>query len=189
MDRLRLQAAVLLVPLLLIALPGTLAAQIKILVHLSPATTQAFDKYVAAAEAKMDGKPLTPTGDMAAVGASPIDVEGGMIHDWVGGVVVKGASVEKALAMFQNYAAYKKTFAPEVIDSKLLAHDGDRWTTALRIARRNVFTVTFDTEYAVEYRKLAGGRWAIDSRSTRINELDDDGKPLPDGTSQGQSLT
>ena len=171
--------------LVLLALPCTLAAQIKIMVHLAPATNQAFDKYVAAAESKMDGKPLKPSGDLTAIGGSPINVEGGMIHDWVGGVLVKGGSVEKALAMFEDYAAYKKTFGPEVIDFKLLSHDGDRWTTALRISPRNVFTVTFDTEYAIQYRKLEGGRWAIDSRSTRISELDDDNKPLPGDASQG----
>ena len=171
--------------LVLLALPCTLAAQIKIMVHLAPATNQAFDKYVAAAESKMDGRPLKPSGALTVIGGSPINVEGGMIHDWVGGVLVKGGSVEKALAMFEDYAAYKKTFAPEVLDSKLLSHDGDRWSTALRVSRRNVFTVTFDTEYAIQYRKLEGGRWAIDSRSTRINELDDDSKPLPQGTGQG----
>ena len=40
--------------LVLLALPCTLMAQIKILVHLSPATNQAFDKYIAATESKMD---------------------------------------------------------------------------------------------------------------------------------------
>jgi hypothetical protein len=171
--------------LVALALPCTLLAQIKILVHLSPATNQAFDKYIAAAESKMDGQPLKPAGGLSAVGGSPIDVEGGMIHDWAGGVMVKGASVEKALAMFQNYADYKKTFAPEVLDSKLLSQDGDRWNAWFRISRRNVFTVTFDTEYAVQYRKLEGGRWAIDSRSSKIRELGDDNKPLPEGTAQG----
>jgi hypothetical protein len=171
--------------LALSALPRALPAQIKILVHLLPATNQAFDKYVAAAEAKMDGKPLKPTGELTGIGGSPINIEGGMIHDWVGGILVPGASVEKALAMFQDYGDYKKTFAPEVIDSRLLTHDGAHWTTALRISRRNVFTVTFDTEYSVQYRKLDAGRWAIESRSTRIRELDDDNQPLPEGTAQG----
>src|SRR5580704_17006731 len=134
--------------LVVLALPCTLLAQIKILVHLAPATNQAFDKYVAAAESKMDGKPLKSAGELSAVGGSPIDVDGGMIHDWAGGVLVKGASVEKALAMFQNFADYMKTFAPEVLDSKLLSHDGDRWNAWFRIRRRNVFPVTFDTEYA-----------------------------------------
>lgn len=108
-----------------------------------------------------------------------------MIHDWAGGVLVKGATVEKALAMFHNYADYKSIFAPDVLDSKVLAHNGNRWTTSLRISRKNVFTVTFDTQYAVDYRPLDGGRWEIDARSTRISELDDDNKPLADGASQG----
>lgn len=44
--------------LLLLALPGTLFAQMKILVHLPPATNAAFDKYVGKDESQM-GKPLT----------------------------------------------------------------------------------------------------------------------------------
>lgn len=181
----------MLLALPVLAIPVAQAGQmVKIPARLSPATNQAFDKYVAAAEAKMDWKArtagkLSGDVDLAAVGGSPIDVEGGMVHDWAGGVLIKGATVAKALAMFQDYAGYKKTFAPEVLDSKLLSHKGDRWATWLRISRRNVFTVTFDTEYAVEYRKLAGGRWAIEARSTKINELDDDNKPLAEGTGQG----
>lgn len=176
-------------PLLLAALPGSLPAQIKILVHLPAATGAAFDKYASAAEEKMG--PLRTSAksdgnvDVKAVGDTPINIDGGMIHDWAGGVLVKGSTVDRALAMFQDYGDYKKTFAPEVQDSKLLAHDGEHWTTALRISRKNVFTVTFDTQYAVEYRPLGDGRWEIDSRSTKISELDDDNQPLADGASQG----
>jgi hypothetical protein len=175
--------------LLLLVLPGALFAQIKILVHLPPATNAAFDKYVADAESKMGTvrTSVKPGGDvdLTAIGGTPISVSGGMIHDWAGGVMVNGATVEKALAMFQNYADYKKIFAPDVLDSKLLTHDGDHWTTALRISRKNVFTVTFDTQYAVDYRQLDGGRWEVDARSTQLSELDDDNKPLAGGASQG----
>lgn len=175
---------------LLLALPLSLFADIKILVHLNPATTQAFDKYVATAEAGMNGKPLTsakPGGDVdiRAVGGSPVNVDGGMIHDWVGGALVKGATVEKTLAMFQDYADYKKTFAPEVLDSRLAGRDGDVWNAWLRISRKSIVTVTFDAEYAVTYRKLKDGAWAVESRSTKISELDDDQKPLLNGESQG----
>ena len=175
--------------LLLLALPGALFAQIKILVHLPPAANAAFEKYAANAEgqvgklrtsAKADGSV-----DLTALGGSPISVDGGMIHDWAGGVLVKGATVEKALAMFQDYADYKKIFGPDVIESQVLGHQGDHWTTALRISRKNVFTVTFDTQYAVDYRPLEGGRWEIDARSTKISELDDGNKPLADDASQG----
>jgi hypothetical protein len=175
----------------LLALPSILLGQVKIIVQLSPATNQAFDKYVAAAEKQMDGKARTsakPGGDvdLAAVDGSPINVADGMIHDWVGGVMVPGASVEKALAMFRDYAGYKKVFAPEVLDSKLLSHQGDRWSSWLRFGRRaGLVNVTYDAEYATQYRSLGGGRWEIQSRSTRISELDDNNKPLPEGSNQG----
>jgi hypothetical protein len=172
-------------------LPTPVAAQIKITVQLSPATTQAFDKYVAAAESHMDWKGRMspkPGGDvdLTAMGGSPINVADGIIHDWVGGVLIPGGSVDKALAMFQDYAAYKKVFAPEVLDSKLLSHQGNRWSSRLRIGRRSgLISVTFDADYAIEYRVLGGGRWAIISHSTKIAELDDNNKPLPEGTGQG----
>lgn len=175
----------------LAALAGALplSAQIKILVKTSPSANQAFDKYSAAAESKIDGQLRTaakgPDVDLSAVGGSPISVDGGMIHDWAGGMLLKGVTVDQSLALFRDYPNYKKIFAPEVLDSKVIDHAGENWKLALRISRKNVFTVTFDTEYAVEYRKLQDGKWEILSRSTRISELDDEGKPLPDGSSQG----
>jgi hypothetical protein len=173
------------------AFPSLVAGQIKIPARLSTATTQAFDKYVATAEKQMNWKARTsakPGGDvdLAAIDGSPINIQEGLVHDWVGGVLIPGGSVDKVLAMFRDYAGYKKVFSPEVLDSKLLSHNGDHWRSSLRIGRRAGLTsVTFDTEYAIEYRSLGGGRWAIESRSTKINELDDDNKPLLEGTGQG----
>jgi len=177
-----------------LVLPSVLTAQIKITVRLSAASSQSFDNYVATAEGQMDWKARTsakPGGDvdLIAVGGSPIDVTDGMIHDWAGGVLIPGgspATVEKALAMFRDYTGYKKVFAPEVLDSRLLAHDGDRWSSWLRFGRRaGLINVTYDSEYAIQYMALSGGRWAIQSRSTKISELDGSNKPLPEGTSQG----
>ncbi|HEY1754979.1 MAG TPA: hypothetical protein VGG72_06255 [Bryobacteraceae bacterium] len=173
------------------ALPCMLAGQIKIPAQLSPATSQAFDQYVAIAEKGMDWKARTspkPAGevDVIAMDDSPISIKDGLIHDWVGGVLMPGISVDKALAMFRDYAGYKKVFSPEVLESQLLSHSGNRWNSSLRIGRRaGLTTVTFDTEYATQYKSLGLGRWAIESRSTKINELDDNNKPLPEGTGQG----
>jgi hypothetical protein len=176
---------------LLLALPSLLAAQIKITVQLSSAANQAFDRYVGTAEAKMDWQPRTsakPGGDvdLAAVGGSPVNIIDGMVHDWVGGVLIPAASADQALAMFQDYAGYKKVFSPEVFDSKLISHQEDRWASWLRFGRRaGLVNVSYDAEYTSQYRSLGGGRWAIQSRSTKIAELDDNNKPMPDGTSQG----
>ena len=184
----RLYSLVLALPL---AFPGLLAAQIKIMVQLSPATKRAFEKYVATEETKMDGTPRAtpkPSGgvDLVPVGGSPIDVPNGLVHDWVGGVLIPGGSVDRALAMFRDYAGYRKVFAPEVLDSQLLSHDGDRWTSQLRFGRSaGLTTVAFDAEYAIQYKNLGDGRWAIQSRSTRISELDDNKRALANGNSQG----
>jgi len=176
---------------LVVALVTAAVLPAQITIHLSPATVEAYEKYVAAAEVKMDGNIQTSANsngnvDLKAIAGSPSNVTDGMIHDWVGGVLIKGASVDKALRMFQDYQNYKKVFAPDVVDSKELGHEGDRWRSMLRINhRQGLISVTFDTEYAIQYQQLGGGRWTIRSHSTKINELDGDGKPLPDGTGQG----
>jgi hypothetical protein len=174
--------------LLWVGLSGSMAAQIT--VHLSPSTDHAFDTYVRAAEAKMDWAPAVTVkpGDvtvMAGASDSLVPVPDGLIHDWKAATLVPGADTAKALAVFQDYGQYKKFFSPEVVDSKLLGHEGDHWRPWLRLKRTNVVTVVLDTEYEVEYRRLEGGRWAILSRSTKISELDDHGKPLAPGTGSG----
>ena len=173
-----------------VAAAALLPAQIT--VHLSPATNRAFEAYIRTAESAMeagDFKPRTAAKrDEVDISpwerASPRDVEDGLIHDWVAGTLVRGAKPEKALAVFQNYANYKKVFAPEVVESKLLDHEGPTWHAFLRLKRKSVMTVVLDSEYQVEYKPLTNGRWAILSRSSGISEVDN-GKPLPAGTGQG----
>src|SRR6202035_1710916 len=118
------------------------------------------------------------------LGKSPIDVADGMIHDWTAAVVVPHATIEKALHVVQNYAEYKTMFGPEVVESKLLAHNENHWKTFLRLRRKKVVTAELDSEYDVEYRQLGEGRWAILSRSTKISEVDGK-KELPPGQGHG----
>lgn len=173
----------------LLGLAASLTLPAQITVHLSPATNRAFDNYIQAAESKMDGKPRTAAKrneiDVSAwEGNSPRDVEDGLIHDWVAGTIIRGAKPDKALAVFQNYPNYKKIFAPEVVESKLLDHEGSTWRAFLRLKRKSMMTVTLDTEYQVEYKPLPEGAWQILSRSTRISEVDRN-NDLPAGTGQG----
>ena len=166
------------------------AARAQITVHLSNQTNQAFDAYIKAAEAKMEWKanPATKAGKIEVAswaGKGPVQVEEGLIHDWVGSVEVPGATAERALAMFQDYGAYKKVFAPAVLDSSLASRAGELWRVHLRLQQQQgLVTAAFDTDYDVEYRALERSQFAILSRSTRIAELDG-GKDLPVGTGSG----
>lgn len=169
-------------------LPLTLGAQFG--TTLSPKTTAAFDAYLRTAEPQMTGKARYGQLRAGEVRVDParedgsIGVNDGMVHDWVAAALVPGATVEQALAVLQNYAAYKTMYTPEVTDSRLLSHTGDQWRVYLRIVKQKVLTAVLNTEYDVLYKDLGGGRWSMTSRSTRMAEVDD-GKELPQGTGHG----
>ena len=117
-------------------------------------------------------------------GKGTTDVPHGVIHDWRASAVAPGASAAKVIAVLQDYDRYKTTFAPGVVDSKLLSHEGDRWHPFLRLYKKKIIAAVLNSEYDVEYRKLDQQRWAVISRSTRIAEVED-GKELPPGTGHG----
>ena len=170
-------------PVLALAAALPLAAQFQ--VRLNPKTDQAFDDYRKAVEAKLDGRPRFPSGlkpgQIEIVPAHDkgfTDVKDGMVHDWIAAIVVPGVTVDKTLAVLQNYADYKNIYSPDVTDSKLLRRDGDLWHIYLRMVKKKVFTVVLNGEFDVQYRSLGNNRWSVLSRSTRIAELDGD-RELP----------
>ena len=176
-------------PILALAVTLPLAAQFQ--VHLNPKTDQAFEDYRIAAEAKLDGRPrfssglkpgqveIAPTNKMGSM-----DVKEGMIHDWTAAIVVPGTTVEKALAVLQNYDEYKNIYRGDVTESKLLRHDGDLWQIHLRMVKKQIFTVILNGDFDVKYHPLGNNRWMVLSRSARIAEMDGD-RELPPGTSRG----
>jgi hypothetical protein len=174
---------------LLVALPLSLTAQFS--TKLTPATEQAFDDYLKPAEAQLDwrprfngvaksGKPeVTPTGKEGT-----LDVKGGLIHDWSGAILAAGASVDKVLKVLQDYDNYKNVYRPEVVDSRLLGHEGNRWRAYLKIVKKKALTAVLNSEYEIEYRPLGESRWALISRSTKMAEVED-GRELPAGSGHG----
>jgi hypothetical protein len=157
-------------------------------VRLSEKTNRAFEAYVQAAKAATAAQAAAANSTTVQVlpfgGKMPLKVDDGLIHDWVGTATVPGVSVEKALAVFQDYDNYARIFAPEVVESKLVNRSGNRWSARLKLKRQNIVTVVLDTEYEVEYNPIGDGSWAISSRSTGIREVED-GNTLPAGTGNG----
>lgn len=171
----------------LVALPPVLSAQF--MTELAPRTNQEFDEYQKSVEARMDWQArLSPGPGEVVIAAgennSLIEVPGGLIHDWKAATFAPGATVEQALAVLQDYANYKTIYAPEVIDSRVLSHEGNRWRLSLRLVKKKILTVTLNSEYEAEYRSLGAGRWAKLSRSIKLTEVSG-GKELPVGTGHG----
>jgi hypothetical protein len=164
----------------ILALAAALPAMAQFHVHLAPETNKAFDDYLLSEERAMTQSPrsaLPVKPGETQVGPSrndpAVNVADGLIHDWVASAIVPGTSPEKILAILQNYAAYKKIYAPEVKESRLISHSGNRWHAFLKlVTRKGLMSVAYNTEYDVEYRPLDGGRWTVTSRSTRVAQLD-----------------
>jgi hypothetical protein len=159
------------------------------LTHLSPETEQAFAQYTSAAEAAMDWTPrYSPKPGEVIIASVPkngtVGMKDGLIHDWVAATIAPNTTVEKVLGVLQDYNDYKKTYAPDVTESRLLARTGNMFEVYLRLMRKSPLTAIFNTEYAVEYKPVGNGRWIKISHSTKVAEIDDEHE-RPVGTGNG----
>ena len=103
--------------------------------------------------------------------------------------LLPGVSLERTLAMVQDYDRHKQYYKPEVIDSRMLSHDGNDFRIFLRLLKKKVITVVLNTEHDVHYMPIDKTRWRSVSRTTKIAEVENAGKPgereLPPGTGEG----
>ncbi len=162
-------------------------------VTLKPKTLQAFEEYIRAAEEAMqpslsghsaflwsdlhsNRSQQVKQGQIAAqlwAGDGPVKISNGLIHDWVGAVFVAGVTAEQVLALVQNYANHKNIYKPEVMDSKLLSHEGNDFKIFLRLLKKKIITVVLDTDHDVRYSATDEKRWFCRSYTTRIAEVED----------------
>lgn len=170
-------------------------AQTVTAIQLKPETLNAFLDYVRDAEAAMapalagdlpflwsDENPERARrvrhGDVPAQlfqGDSPLHVPNGLIHDWVGAVFIRHATLAATLARVQDYDSHKNIYKPEVLDSRLLTHAGNDFTIFLRLLKKKIITVVMDTVHEVHYQKISSSQWFCRSYTTRACEVDDAG--------------
>ena len=110
-------------------------------------------------------------------GKRPLQVPDGLIHDWIGVICIPGTTVEKTLALLQNYDNHQNIYQPEVIGSKLIGRQGNDFQIYLRLRKKKIITVILDTDHDVRYFAVNSTRWGCYSRTTRVCEVEDAGKP------------
>ncbi|HSL23599.1 MAG TPA: hypothetical protein VK886_18860 [Vicinamibacterales bacterium] len=170
---------------------------------LKPRTAAVFDKYVSLSEARMDaeirsgtpfiwaeGLPASRLREVEArlrrgevvverlrtrEGGRGIDPPDGIIHHWVGVVFVPGVTADAAVALMQDYDRHSRIFQPNVVDSRTLSRDGQRFRLFLRFYMKKVLAVTLNTESEAEFVRLGEGRAYSRIRSTRVAEVADAG--------------
>lgn len=117
-----------------------------------------------------------------------IEIPRGLVHHWYGSTFVSGVKVEELLAWVQDYDRHQDYFE-EVEDSRLVSRQEEVFDIFLRLRRKKVLTVHYNTDHEVTYRRLGSGRAASRSEATRIAEIDDAGtkneKEKPVGEDRG----
>jgi hypothetical protein len=162
-------------------------------------TTEVFDRYIAAAEKRVmqargksdsflrvDALPAAQRTQVMArlrqgevvigkQGETPSEISGGLIHDWVGTVLIPKVSVSQVLTMVQDYDHSSSHYSPDVMKSRLVSHNGDDFQVFMRLHKHKIVTVVLDTDYNVHYGRLDATHQFSFSRSTRVSEIADPG--------------
>lgn len=167
----------------------------------SPAAVAGFDRYAASVEARLNQQHQSPTSFLAAVNAISLQhgnpviekmtpnngniAPGALIHDWRGTAFIPGATAAQFERLLENYSAYPRVFAPQVLQASILAQDGDRMKIRMRVRQHHVITVVLDTNYDVSFEQLdPKHRYSI-SRSTKISELDSNRRAIKPAAEHG----
>jgi len=178
-------------------------------VELKPETVQAFERYIRETEARIE--PRLRSADkflwadedprrIAEVRAGQIAIEnrragdtipvpGGLIHDWIGVVFIRGVTLAQTLALVQDYDHNQDHYKPEVLASRLVSRHGNDFVVHLRLMKKKVITVILDTDYDVRYSPVDATRCHSRAYSRRIAEVEHPGEPdehmLPPGKDHG----
>jgi hypothetical protein len=185
--------------------------------ELQPQTVEAFNRYVQLTETRVNGELARtepylwieglPENRRAAAYAQlrggkivierletldhgkQIPVPEGMIHHWIGTVFIPGATLAETLAVEEDYDHHQDYFWPDVVSSKILRHSGNQFLVRLRFLKKKVITTVLDTDHEVYYHMVDSTRAWSRSYTTRIQEVDNAGKPderlEPEGHDRG----
>jgi hypothetical protein len=75
----------------------------------------------------------------------------------------------------RDFPSYPQHFAPQVMQARVLAADGDHMQARMRVRQHHVITVVMDTTYDMNFGRLDARHGYSISHSTRIDEIDDAG--------------
>jgi hypothetical protein len=173
--------------------------------ELKEKTVAAFDKYVAATEARINNE-LRPAGPFLYVDSLPdyarksayeqlkngeiliqhlettgpgisADPPDGMIHHWVGLTFISSVRLAQVLPVVQDYDHRAELYKPEVTASHLIWRRGNDYKFFLRLYEKRFTTVVFNTEYEANWGQLDAEKVYSNSISTKIAEVKDADHP------------
>jgi hypothetical protein len=118
-----------------------------------------------------------------------IQIPYGIVHHWIGATFIPGATTQQTIALMENYGNYPELFKFGVDRSKIKSREGDNFQVQFRIFRKGGSSIFYNVDLDDRYSRPDASRAFRRTRSTRIAELADAGKPaeheLPVGDDRG----
>jgi hypothetical protein len=168
-----------------------------VLAQPDPAAVKGFDTYIGAVEARLTQNHHAPdaflapvhlpqagarlqNGEMLIENLTPSpgpSLPGALLFHWRGTAYAPGAKAAEFERLLRGFPNYPKLFAPQVLQSTILAQDGDHLQARMRVRQHHVITVVLDTTYAVTFGRLDQVHGNSFSRSTQISEIEGAGTP------------
>lgn len=175
-------------------------------VDLEPKTLDAFNRYVQVTEVRIDNELTRPGAFLYIEGlpepkrsetlaslkkgdvymdrlethdasGSAIECPRGLIHHWIGAVLIPAATLRQVLDLVQDYNHHQDVYKPEVVRSRLIHHEGNNYQIYYRLMKRKVITVILNTNHDVQYFPIDVTHWRSRSVATRIAEVVDANQP------------
>lgn len=172
--------------------------------ELKQKTTDAFNKYVTATEARINnelqhgpflyidgqssndmkssyerlkkGEILVEKLETKAPGVSS-DVPDGMVHHWVGLIFIPNATLAGVVPILQDYQHRADLYKPDVTASHLIWHQGNDYKFFLRLYQKRFTTAVFNTEYIAHWGQVDPTKLYSHSISSKIAEVKDSDHP------------
>jgi putative flippase GtrA len=138
-----------------------------------PEAVAAWERYVAAAEAQVERsrgekRPRRAVNESAPTGAS-VRVPSGTISDWQGSVFVPGVTLERLLQRLQHPGTPPPQ--EDIVSSRVLGRTDDSLRVSIRLVRRAIVTVSYDTEHEMRFCRRTPRLADARSVATRIEEI------------------
>jgi hypothetical protein len=178
-------------------------------VDLKPETAEAFDRYIADTDTKMQARYggehflwFDDSPDIRArllggdVVTRPVQGNGivtlpkGLIQDWVGAVFVQDTTLKNVLTVVQDYPRHTEIYKPDVVDVKVQSSTSDDFLIRTRVVKSKFFiSDVLDIDNEIHFVSLDPKRTYSRSASRRVVEIANAGKhnehELPAGHDRG----
>ena len=158
-------------------LPGVLCGAFLLMSAVASAQTAetivAWERYVSAAESRLERSRVQPArrrpaSDAIAASGDSARVPSGTISDWQGSVFLRGVTLDQLLQRLQHPGTPPPQ--EDVVASRVIARSDDGLRLSIRLVRRAIVSVTYDTEHEMRFRRWTPRLATARSVATRIEE-------------------